>query len=99
MTRFETRNLGHICNNSDIVKAHGDELTVETRVGDGSEFVVSLPPYIVEKELLKMYRASGTLPRVGHHNRGLKSAVTKCFEPTALNIHLNLRGKVFLVAN
>jgi two-component system NtrC family sensor kinase len=27
----------------DIVKAHGGELTVETREGEGSEFVVSLP--------------------------------------------------------
>lgn len=27
----------------DIVKAHGGELNVETRKGEGSEFVISLP--------------------------------------------------------
>ena len=27
----------------DIVKAHGGELSVETKEGDGSEFIVQLP--------------------------------------------------------
>jgi signal transduction histidine kinase len=27
----------------DIVKAHGGELKVETKVGDGSEFIIQLP--------------------------------------------------------
>ena len=27
----------------DIVKAHGEELTVETKEGEGSEFMIHLP--------------------------------------------------------
>jgi signal transduction histidine kinase len=29
----------------DIVKAHGGELRVETKEGEGSEFVIQLPTY------------------------------------------------------
>jgi len=29
----------------DIVKAHGGELKVETREGEGSEFIIQLPFY------------------------------------------------------
>ena len=38
----------HLCKsviqtNYDIVKAHGGEVKVETKVGEGSEFMISLP--------------------------------------------------------
>ena len=38
----------HLCKsviqtNYDIVKAHGGELKVETKVGEGSEFIITLP--------------------------------------------------------
>ena len=34
----------------DIVKAHGGELKVETKEGEGSEFIINLPVNILEHE-------------------------------------------------